>query len=185
MTGTRRLLIYGLPALIIGVMWWSMSWTADAATMESSAARLDSAVQANRLVAGQLRSARDYRDGGAASQAELDSVRSALPDSADIAGFVVLNSAAAEAAGVVVSDLAPSAPGALLDGAPAGTRAVGLDLSVLGTQEGLDAYLVRLKTLSRAIVVDSLSINRSSGNANELTIHARIFHLDPPANATR
>ena len=37
MTGTRRLLIYGLPALIVGVMWWSMSWSADAATIESSA----------------------------------------------------------------------------------------------------------------------------------------------------
>ena len=108
-------------------------------------------------------------------------MRAALPDSADIAGFVLLNSAAAAEAGVVVSDLAPSAPGAQLDGAPSGTRAIGLDLSVLGTQEALDTYLAGLKTLPRAIVVDSLSTNRSSGNANELTIHARIFHLDPPA----
>jgi len=185
MTGTRRLLVYGLPALIIGAMWWSMSWNADAATMESSAERLDAAVQANRLVAGQLHSARSYRDGGTASQVELDSMRAELPDSADIAGFVLLNSAAAEAAGVVVSDLAPSAPGALLDGAPSGTRAVGLDLSVLGTQEALDSYLGRLKALPRAIVVDSLSTNRASDNANELTIHARIFHLDPPANAAK
>lgn len=185
MNSGRRALVYGLPALIVGVIWWFTSWTADAGAVESSIERRDAAVQANTQAIRQLRVATVFRDGGAASVGELESLRRSLPESAQLGQFVLLNDAAARDAGVVVSDLSPSAPGTVQEVGPRGTQPVGIDMVVVGSQDSLDAYLAQLKLLPRSISVDDLSTSKASDSTSELTIHARIFQLGDPPKPTR
>ncbi len=177
MSTTRRFLVLGLPVLIVTAIWWVTSWNADASSVEASNARQAAAQQATIQAASQIASATEFRDGGAASQAQLEALRTALPDTPDIGRFVLLNGAAADAAGVVVSDLAPEAPGLSTEDAPTGTQAIGIDMAVVGTQSAVDSYLEQLAALPRIIAVDELSTSRASDTTVELSIHARIFQL--------
>ena len=185
MSTFKRLVIYGLPALLVAVLWWFTSWNAAADDVGASQSRRDTAVQATGQANGQLAAATAFRDGGAASQAQLEDLRTSLPSSTDLGRFVLLNSAAADASGVTVSDLIPSPPEAVTESAPKGTTAVGIDISVVGTQDGVDAYLAQLRSSPRSVVIDELSTNRASDTTVELTVHARIFQLGEPPSTTK
>jgi len=181
----RRVLVYGLPVLIVTALWWVTSWNADARSVGSSTARRTAAELATTQAAAQVGAATKFQDGGATSQAQLEALRTALPDSPAIGRFVLLNGAAADTAGVVVSDLAPSAPGVTDEESPKGTRAIGIDVAVIGTQAAVDSYLAQLQALPRTVVVDELSTSRASDTTVELSIHARVFQLgDAPSTKT-
>lgn len=184
MSGFKRVAIYGLPALLVAVVWWFTSWNAAVNSAEASTSGRD-AVQANAQATSQLSAADAFLSGGAQSQAQLEDLRTALPATTDLGRFVLLNSAAATAAGVTVSDLVPSAPGAVTEAAPKGMTATGIDISVVGSQSAIGAYLAQLAALPRSVAVDELSTNRASDTAVELTIHARIFQLGEPPTSTK
>lgn len=185
MSGFKRVAIYGLPALLVAVVWWFTSWNAAVNSAEASTSGRDAAVQANAQATSQLSAADAFLSGGAQSQAQLEDLRTALPATTDLGRFVLLNSAAATAAGVTVSDLVPSAPGAVTEAAPKGMTATGIDISVVGSQSAIGAYLAQLAALPRSVAVDELSTNRASDTAVELTIHARIFQLGEPPTSTK
>lgn len=173
----KRLLVYALPVALVALVWWFAGWGGDADAVERATSRRDAAVQSNAQAADQLRAATAFKDGGSAAQAELEALRTALPASPDVGRFVLLNGIAAERSGVVVSDLNPATQGAVAEPAPRGTSAIGIDIAVVGTQGGLDAYLRELEELPRIIVIDQLSTSRASDTTLQLSIHGRIFQL--------
>jgi Tfp pilus assembly protein PilO len=116
-----------------------------------------------------------------------------IPDDPDLAQFILDLNDAANQSGVNLLNISPTQPSSSSSGVSGGPRGAGavppavkVSMNITGGYFQVLDFLDRLDTLSRLVVVDTLSVTHSSGSgtsaAPELTvaITARMFTTKQP-----
>lgn len=164
------------PIALVTGGWWFGVWqqrehgVADLEQQTSTVAVETSSRQA------MLRAAERYAAGGDESVAHLEALRTSLPGSADIGGFIAANETAAATAGVVITSINPDPLDIKAAPAPTGLSSTGVDLTVVGTPAQVTRYLDELVSLPRTVVVDSFTSTGEGTPRASLTLRIRIFH---------
>lgn len=164
------------PVALVAGGWWFAVWQhrQDRVTdLEQKTTVIETSMTGRR---GMLRAAQEYVEKGEQSTAHLESLRAALPNSADIGGFVAANETAATATGVVVSSISPDPLALKPPPAPPGLQSTGIGLTVLGAPAQLTRYLDELASLPRTVVIDSFTSRGEGTPSASLTLRIRIFH---------
>lgn len=167
------------PVALVAGGWWFGVWQHrqdQVADLQQQTAVLNADMASRQAM---LHAAERYVAEGDKSAAHLESLRAALPASADIGGFIAANEAAATATGVVISSLAPDPLELKSAPAPPGLVSTGIDLTVTGAPAQVTRYLDELTTLPRAVVIDTFSSTGEGTTRASLTLRIRIFHRDP------
>ncbi|HZU71535.1 MAG TPA: type 4a pilus biogenesis protein PilO [Acidimicrobiales bacterium] len=190
---SRRVLIGGgAGLLLVLVLWLVLLWLPrNNAYNQASRQASQAEAQASQLQAQLSRLQSDARQ-QPLLQAELLRLQAAIPDDPDLAQFILDLNDAANQAGVNLLSISPSPPVATgatspSPGATAGVPpAIKVSLNVTGGYFQVLDFLDRLDTLSRLLVIDTMSMNHSAGGGTagsqaELTvaITARMFTAKP------
>lgn len=176
----QRLLAVLVPALLVALAWWFAIWAPrgreHAETLDHTEQTEARAIQ----LTGRLHTAKTFRNGGRRSDDALKRARQALPDTADVGGFLRRNDMLAAATGVTVESVNPTEadPTKRDPSTPPGTQATSVALTVGGTSSAAVDYLSGLAALPRAVVIDRITMT-SSGDAIRMDLVARIFQTAP------
>lgn len=166
--------VYAVSVLVGSMLAWVTFWSPAASAVVEAQDRVDNASLQQGRLGAMLASAQRYADRGDAGRQELETVRTAVPDDAALAAYVLFVDDIARTSGCVVRGLNPRPPGSTVK-APAGLSGIGIDLSVVGTMDQVQAFLVLASRLPRAMVIDEMQVNQESDRLVELSMVARIF----------
>lgn len=182
MTRKYALIAAGASVAIL-VAWFVLLWGPQGGKLADADEREATALAANgelelrrdRLVAAQV----DVP----ALQAKVELLRVAVPDSPDLAQFILNANDAASASGVDFLSISPTPPAASID--PALPAAVNLAISVDGGYFQVLDYLNRLDDMDRIVVVDTLGLTPTGGEEGgptglSVSVSARMFTTAAP-----
>lgn len=175
-----------LPALAVVLLVLLLAWSPRSNEKQAEETRAADLHTQVAVQARTLEKTRGFAAEGRRAQEQLDALRTAVPDEADLGRFVTLNDEAARAAGVTLLALTPDPPTTADTGAepadagtsgsaPAGLRAVGVTLVVRGEPARVADYLTRLSALPRATSVDEVSTTVEGDGQTSSTVRLRIF----------
>ena len=166
------------PAVLVVAGWYGALYRPGQVAI--SADREATAVARQQLVAAKTTAG--SKADPATLEAQLATLRRAVPPDADLGGFFSALNEAATQAGVKLIDTTPAAPepsavgGAAPGGATAGTvRSVGIHQVARGERARLVDYLGKLSKLDRVVVVDDVTLTSEDANTSSLTLEMRIF----------
>jgi len=208
----RRLLVITVAAIgVVTLAWTAFVWSPSAHHLHAHQAAANAAVRHQDQLKVDLSRLQALQAKAAAEKIEGDRLKAALPDAPSLDTLVLgLNSAAAQA-GVDVTAIQPSPPGALSGAAivtpPSGKAAgaagsagpasaeplseIHFSLTALGGGPQLLDFLNRLNKLGRIVVVDGISLSGGKlhpGGQGEgaftATLTARAFVRQAPPSAT-
>lgn len=181
---TRKITLAAVGASVaLLAAWFVLLWgpqggkLADAEDREEAAAAVNAELELrrDRLVAAQAEAP--------ALQAKVEALRVAVPDSPDLAQFILDANDAATASGVDFLSISPAPPAASAD--PTQPAVVNLAIDVDGGYFQVLDYLNRVDDMDRIVVVDTLDLapkgeeGRTDGLSVSLT--ARMFTTATPA----
>ena len=181
----RTILVAGGALVVVILAWFVLLWgpqggrAADADARREAAAGTNMQLEANvaRLQAGQAALP--------GLQADLETLRTAVPDVPNLAQFILDANDAATASGVDFLSIAPTPPAASADALL--PPAVGLNISVNGGYFQVRDYLNRLNDLTRLVVVDTVALTpgETATGAQSLAVSltARMFTTTLPVTA--
>ena len=159
---TRKTTLIAVGAsLALLVAWFVLLWGPQGGKLSDAEDREEVAVAANaelelrrdRLVAAQA--------DAPALQAKVESLRVAVPDSPELAQFILNANDAAAASGVDFLSISPTPPSASLD--PLLPAEVILSITVDGGYFQVLDYLNRVDDMERIVVVDTLALTPTGG----------------------
>ena len=182
----RTITVGALAAVLIVGLWWMFVFSGIRSESSDVSEQIDAARGETRSLDTELKLLEDLEARAPETQAELDRLRQAVPDDAELASFIDAANALGSETGVTWLSVAPTAPAA---GTAAGT--IPLAISVEGGYFQVLDYLNRLEDLSRLVVVDSVSLDAaesaeaSASGAPTLTatLTARMFSQPAAASA--
>ena len=186
MTANRRITaIAGAAALVLVVIWYFTVWTPQSKNLKTA----QKAHAAAQQKVGQLQTQVGQLEGLVklipADNAKFVQLQAELPDNPQLDTALRLLHQAAIQAGVQLTTLSPATSSSSGGGSStssgaqaAGTPAVTLTMSALGSMDQVKAFLGALSAMPRTVVVDRFSI--SSGVNAAANITARIFYAGQP-----
>lgn len=184
MNRLARLGTYGAVVGVATLLVWVAAWSPAASAVSDAQARVESAAMQNSRLALMVGSAETYAERGAEGHVALDAATTAVPANPALAAYLLFVDDAARTCGCVVRGLNPRPEGSEVK-APPGMSGIGIDLAVVGTIDQVQAFLVLVSRLPRAMVIDSLQINQETDRLVELSMVARIFRVaDAPGDDT-
>lgn len=181
---TRKIALAAVGASVaLLVAWFVFLWGPQGGELADAQEREDAAAVTNgelelrrdRLVAAQAEAP--------ALQAKVESLRVAVPDSPDLAQFILNANDAAAASGVDFLSISPAPPAASVD--PALPSAVNLSITVDGGYFQVLDYLNRVDDMDRIVVVDTLGLSPTGGEDGgpsglSVSLSARMFTTASP-----
>jgi Tfp pilus assembly protein PilO len=178
----RNILVIGGACALVLLAWYMLLWSpkgADLTAAKEQRAKADDQVAELRVRVERLEDARRTAPALIASQ---DRLRSAVPDTPDLAGFLLDANRAATETGVDFLSITPSVPTASVT--PGVPTEIPLQISIRGGYFQTLGYLDRLLTLRRVVVVDGLTLVPDQ-ESQELGVNltARMFTSELPAGA--
>ena len=181
---TRKITLVAVGASIaLLALWFVLLWgpqggkLADAEEREEAAAAAIAELERrrHRLVAAQA--------DAPALQAKVEALRVAVPDSPDLAQFILDANDAATAAGVDFLSISPTPPAPSAD--PTQPAVVNLAIDVDGGYFQVLDYLNRVDDMDRIVVVDSLDLapqgEEGTSTGLSVSLSARMFTTATPA----
>ncbi|MFP5297756.1 MAG: type 4a pilus biogenesis protein PilO [Actinomycetota bacterium] len=181
-----RLLIAGASVLVLIILMYLL--VIGPKRSELSEAREQVAAKETEVASleGQLRRLQELQENAGALEAELADIRELVPDQHEIANFMFLVQEASDEAGTDFVQITPELPKTPPEGAP--LAEVRMSIGAGGGYFAVQDFLRRLYELDRAVRIDLLSMNGSTGSDGETTLvvelTARIFFELPATGAT-
>jgi len=181
---TRKiaLITVGACAVLLAA-WFVLLWGPQGGKLSDAQDRKDVAVAAN----GELELRRDRlvaaQADAPALQAKVESLRVAVPDSPELAQFILNANDAAAASGVDFLSISPTPPSASID--PLLPSEVNVAITVDGGYFQVLDYLNRIDDMERVIVVDTLGLAPTGGgeagpSGLSASLSARMFTTAKP-----
>ena len=181
---TRKIALVAVGASVaLLIAWFVLLWGPQGGELADAEEREDVAVAANaelelrrdRLVAAQAEAP--------ALQARVEALRVAVPDSPNLAQFILDANDAATASGVDFLSISPTPPAANAD--PLLPSEVGLAITVDGGYFQVLDYLNRVDDMSRIVVVDTLGLSPTGTEEGgptglSVSLSARMFTTARP-----
>lgn len=182
---TRKIALVAVGAsLTLFAAWFVLLWgpqggdLADAQEREevAAAANAELELRRDRLVAAQA--------DAPVLQARVETLRVAIPDSPNLAQFILDANDAATASGVDFLSISPAPPAASVE--PGLPSSINLSISVDGGYFQVLDYLNRLDAMDRIVVVDTLGLTPTGGEDGgpvglSVSVAARMFTNATPA----
>lgn len=178
----RALLIGGIAALVVLVLWYLLLWSPRNHQLGAAKARTEAANLRITDLNGQLQRLKVAQAQQPLKLARLSGLRAAIPDQPQLAEFILDTNTAANQAGIDFLSVAPTPPGAPPPGAPLGTPAsINIGLSITGGYFQVLDFMNRLDAMPRVVVIDTVSL---TGNpVMTVSISARMFVSGLPPEA--
>jgi Tfp pilus assembly protein PilO len=182
----RRLVLIGFGAAgALLVLWFLLLWGPQGGRLEDAKERRETAEDENGTLEARLARLQEAQDRAPQLLADLERLRSAVPDDPALAQFILDANEIADSAGVDFLSIAPGPPSPSQTGGP---PVVALQITVNGGYFEVLDYLDRLDSLSRIVVIDSLTLTPAAeaGLLNiSVQLGARMFtsSLLPTAEA--
>lgn len=193
----RTMLIAGAVAVGVLALWYFLLWGPRKADLSAAKERRDKAESLrNELVARVTRLKASQKD-EPAKRAQLEALRTTIPDDPNLAAFILDTNDAASKAGIDWISIAPSEPTAATTtpGSPArtsstaatattgdGTAPAGglpaeikLNLQITGGYFQVLDFMNRLNDMPRLVVTDSVTVNSDDKAKLTVALGARMF----------
>ncbi len=175
----KVLLIAAGAAVALVAVWFVALWSPQGAKLDAAQKRQTEAEESNSALALRIDRLRDLRARRPEIEADLQTLRSAVPASPELDDFLLDTDAAADRAGVDITSVSPGKPAAPADdaagatgaaapppaatdtaGATAGTppSAISVSLDASGGYFQILDFINRLDDLPRIVVIDSLAL---------------------------
>jgi Tfp pilus assembly protein PilO len=181
----RNLMIGAAGLVVICLAWYVLLWSPKSSDLSKAKSDRTSAQQetsaANLKLAG-LQSAARNRDQLQTTDAKLVSL---VPNDSELDLLILQINKAAADSGVGFVSVSPVAPTASAAGGPS---AITLSLSFQGDYDPIRAFIDKLLSLDRLVVIDSVGLSSQSAATSTsslaVTMTARVFTDAPPATAS-
>jgi Tfp pilus assembly protein PilO len=159
-------------ALVLG--WYALLWSPKGAELAELRHQEAAAEQQAQVLQSKLTELEHQRDDVMTTKARLATLQRAVPDVADLPGFLVAVSDAAARSGVSLRNLAPAAPTAsTVAGAP---TSIAVAMNVRGGYLPVWRFVRDLLALDRAVVLDGVQVAAGADpNALDVALTGRIF----------
>ncbi|MDP9386591.1 MAG: type 4a pilus biogenesis protein PilO [Actinomycetota bacterium] len=192
----QTLLIGAAAAAAVLVLWYVLLWSPRQSALSKASERREAAEAKRDELATRVGRLRASQKDEPLKLAQVEALRTTVPDEPQLAAFILDTNDAAAKAGIDFISVAPSEPapatpatGAAAAGAaPAATAAPGtppaeikLQLQVSGGYFQVLDFLNRLNDLPRLVVTDTLTINSDDQAKLTVAVSARMFVRTVPA----
>jgi type IV pilus assembly protein PilO len=172
----KKAVFIGVGASVaLTLLWFLLLWSPQGGRLDDAREREEAAAAENgqlEVRVARLSAAEERRP---ELTADLEALRVAVPDSPDLAQFLLDANGASVEAGVDFISISPTPP------APSATAGlpseIGLNINVEGGYFQVIDFLTRVSALPRVVVVDSLGLTSSEGPGAPLSVSltARMF----------
>jgi type IV pilus assembly protein PilO len=164
----RRVLLIAVGAslAVIGV-WYALLWTPGGSALRKAKARNAAAVEQQAQLQSKLVGLQKAKKDMPVLQAQLDTLRAAIPDQVQLDQVIATVDAASRGAGVALTTLSPApiSTAKPTPGASAGLQEVKLQMAATGSYFQVTDFVNRLNAAPRLVMVDNLSITGGAGGA--------------------
>ena len=182
----RRLALisFGVAAVLL-ILWFMFLWSPQGNKLTDAKKRSDAAETQNSSLEVRLTRLKAAQKDAPELMAKGERLRRAIPETPELAQFILDANDAASQSGVDFLSISPTPPSpGVSAAAPSEVR---LSISVTGTYFEVLDYLDRLDDLPRLVVVDSLGLTPGGGDSNtgsqdamSVAITARMFTTAAP-----
>jgi Tfp pilus assembly protein PilO len=187
----RRLILisFGAALALLG-LWFVFLWGPQGDKLSAAHDRTDKAEAENTTLELRLARLKAAQKDAPELMAKGEQLRRAIPETPELAQFILDANDAASAAGVDFLSISPSPPAPAVGRAPSD---INLSIAVTGSYFEVLDYLDRLNALPRLVVVDTLGLSPGGGESTgatdqmSVTLAARMFttaSAAPAAGAT-
>jgi len=179
---SRRVAALAIVAIVVLLLlWFMLLWRPQGDALDRANERVTAAETERGALQLRLSRLRAAQEGSADLMADVERMRRAVPDEAELAQFILDANDIAVTAGVTFLSITPSTPAASTDaGLP---TEVALAIAVRGTYDSVIDYLDALEALPRIVVVDTLNVNPEGADALAVSLTARMFTTEIPLDA--
>jgi Tfp pilus assembly protein PilO len=179
----KVLLLGGAGMLAMIAIWYVALFSPQSSALSKANQRLDAARLRQTELRAQYHSLQLAKTASASLQAQIDALKLAVPEKPELASFIEATNAAADAAGVAFTTIAPTPPagaaattaGAKAAAAPAGLSELRLSLSVSGTYFQVVDFMNRLNAMPRVVVIDTVNLAGDKSGKISAQLSARMF----------
>ncbi len=185
----RPVLLGAVAAVLVVLVWFFLLWSPRSAALDDARTDARNAQQREQELRSRLARLQAAQNDEARLRAQVETLRSAVPDATNLAEFILDANDAATRAGIDFLSISPTQPvGGVVPAAgvaapPAGLTPVPLGLSVTGGYFQVLDFMNRLYALPRLVVVDGLAVTTGLGGRLVVQVTARMFTtaIPPPA----
>ena len=189
----RNLLITGAAALVVLVLWYMLLWSPRKADLAEATERREAAEAKRDELTIRVARLRASQKDEPLKRAQVEALRTTVPDEPNLAAFILDTNDAAAKAGIDFISVAPSEPAPAVLGAPgvatiasaqpAGTTVaagtppaeIKVQLQITGGYFQVLDFLNRMNELPRLVVTDSLTVNSDEKAKLTVGMTARMF----------
>jgi Tfp pilus assembly protein PilO len=154
----RRGLIIGLVAggVVIVLLWWFALYSPATKELDDTKTKTEQAESAQQSLEATLGRLQDLARNAPQQEAILRRLNAAVPETPDLADFIIQANQIASESGIDFLSIAPSPPAASTTGGT--TSTISLSIQIKGGFFQVLEYLNRLEDLDRLVVVDTISL---------------------------
>lgn len=170
------------PTIAIAVIWAGAIWYPQQRSISESRAATTDSITEQQTLSAEIASLRQSSDRIDEIRVELDGLRSAIPEHADVGPFARHVDTLAQQAGVELDLLSPIlvANDQTVDAGtplPAGVSSISLSIGGTATYDEFMAFADDLVASERLVVIDTVSLTAAEDDSGELTVDVglRIF----------
>lgn len=194
----RHLLISGAAALVVLLVWYAMLWSPRKSALSDATERREAAEAKRDELATRVARLRASQKDEPLKRAQLEALRTTVPDEPNLAAFILDTNDAASKAGIDFISVAPSEPTPAVPvtpGAPGVTAVAAAPAPVATATTGVAAapaeikvqlqitggyfqvldFLNRINELPRLVVTDALTVNSDDKAKLTVGVTARMF----------
>jgi len=175
----RRLLIPIAAGLVVLIIWYVALWSPQSSSLSKAKKRTEEAIAKRDTLRTQITRLQEAQKDQPLKQAQLETMRVAIPDDPNLAQFILDANDAASKAGIDFLSITPTPPGQSAAAAPtpggaasAALTPIKIGMSVSGGYFQVLNFINLLNTLPRLVVVDNLSLAGTSGSGSTGTTGA-------------
>jgi Tfp pilus assembly protein PilO len=158
----RTYLIFGaVGAVVLVLLWYFFLFAPTSSDLSSTRDDVSEIDSQNQELQNTIRRLKELSRNSVEQQAQLRTLRAAIPSTPDLGEFILQANEIASAAGIDWLSIAPTPPAASGGGGP--TSTISLSIQVEGQFSAVLDYLNRLEDLERLVVVDGINVTVGGG----------------------
>jgi Tfp pilus assembly protein PilO len=158
----RTTLIAGaVGAVVLILLWYFLLFAPTSSDLSSTRDEVSEVDSQNQELQNTIRRLKELSRNSVEQQAQLRTLRAAIPSPPDLGEFILQANEIASAAGIDWLSIAPNPP--VASGGAGPTSTISLTIQVDGQFSAVLDYLNRLEDLERLVVVDSINVTTGGG----------------------
>ena len=162
----RTTLIFGaVGAVVVILLWYFLLFAPTSSDLSSTRDDVSEIDSQNQELQNTIRRLKELSRNSVEQQAQLRTLRAAIPPTPDLGEFILQANEIASASGIDWLSIAPTPPAATGGSGP--TSTIALSIQIEGQFSAVLDYLNRLEDLERLVVVDGVNVTTGGGDEGE------------------